>query len=649
MSRILILIVSLLFSLPFIAKAETPATPSPLPITAFSQLPQFKTPKLSPQGNRLAYVYNTEGKEPLSVLSTLDLTNGKRYLLLASDNEKVKINWFNWANEKTLLLSARYESKRHNLRYYETRMYAMDFDSEGKEPRNLIKPRKRGFDTRHNAQFQDNIIDWLRDDPDHILMAIDIDEPYLPSVYKVNVNNGKMSRVIKGKREIRDWLTDRQSNLRVGVTLNYKTGKRDILVKRTPTSEFETLVTYNTMTEPSWYPLGFGKDPNILYYRAYHNDKLALFSWDLSTDQQKLVFADENYDVDGYLLYSEVTNDVIGITHSESKTGRIYWDKRLVKLENGLDKVLPDTTNSLISFSRDEQRYIAYAESDTQPGAYFLGDRVNKSMNVLFFKHPHIKADRLTEHQLVTYQARDGITIEGFLTLPLSGEAPYPTIMHPHGGPGARDYGGFDLFTSFFANQGYAVFRPNFRGSSGYGYSFSQSQIKAWGEAMQDDITDGAHHLVKQGIADPKRFCIVGASYGGYAATMAAVKTPELFTCAVSFAGVTDLPKLITDSRQFLGINFVKNQIGDNKRDLKFRSPINHVEKVTIPMLLIHGNEDRVVNVEQSRRFVDEMEDEDKPVKYVELEAGDHYLSIQHNRTIFFEEVASFLNKHMNK
>jgi dipeptidyl aminopeptidase/acylaminoacyl peptidase len=290
---------------------------------------------------------------------------------------------------------------------------------------------------------------------------------------------------------------------------------------------------------------------------------------------------------------------------------------------------------------------LLYTENDFTPGAFYLGNRQEKSLSLLFEQYPLLQPEVLSPHKLVTYTTRDGSEIEGYLTVPKGTTMPIATILHPHGGPGAREYGGFDYWTSFFVNRGYAVFRPNFRGSSGYGRQFAESQMQGWGLTMQDDLTDAAQWLIKQNIADPKRMCIVGASYGGYAAAMAAVKTPDLFACAVSFAGVMDLDLLVSKSRYFLNKKFVRQQIGEDGDDLEARSPYYNAAKITIPMLLLHGEDDRVVDVKQSREMYDELRDLDKPVRYVELENGDHFLSIQRNRHLAFAEMEAFLKKHL--
>lgn len=630
--------------------ADSESAPSAgelVPVEAFSSLPEYDSPHLSPNGKRIAYETNL-ANQGLTVLMTLDLETGNTYFLLRGDNEKVKINWFHWANDEDLVISARYESKYRHQRFYQTRSFVMAYNDQGKQPKDLIDWRalRRYGDQSHTPQFQDEVIDWLPDDPEHILMAIDISSPNQPSVFKVNVKTRKVERIERGKRGIRDWLTDQNGEIRIGSALNYDNGDRKIY-HRSPDDEYELIFEYNAMTDSPTFAVGFGADPNLLYYKKYVNDHKALFTLNLKTKEHNLVYADPDYDVDGALIYSPVTRDAIGIRHVNAPGGRYYWDERYKRLQTSLDKIFEDKHNILVSFSADEKRYIFYTENDKTPGKFYIGDRDDGSLMKLFDQYSAIPPDMLNGHELRKYTTRDGLEIEEYITLPKFGKAPYPTIVHPHGGPGARNYSGFDYWTAYFVSRGYAVIRPNFRGSSGYGYSFSQAQMKGWGEAMQDDITDSTLWGIKEGLIDPEHVCIVGASYGGYAALMAAVKTPDLFKCAVSFAGVSDLEQLVSRSRYFLNSKFVKNQIGDDDDDLERRSPASYAKQVKIPILLVHGDEDRIVHVEQSRIMAEELEDEGKNYRYVELEAGDHYLSIQRNRHLFFKELDSFLNANL--
>ncbi|MGK0381907.1 MAG: dipeptidyl aminopeptidase/acylaminoacyl peptidase [Flavobacteriales bacterium] len=619
-----------------------------LPVESFSQLPSYIRPSLSPSGNKIAFIRNYQSPE-IALLTTVDLLTGKKQHIVKSDNEERKIRWFTWVNEKTLIVSIVFASKRYRTDTTETRLLAIDIDGGKPVQRQVVKTKRGMYDDGHVSQFQDSIVSFLPDDPEHVLIELDLDVANLPSVYKINVNSGRKSRITKGKMSVRSWMADRQGNLRLGEALNYKTGEAAIRVRIGEDDKWHKMFEHNALEEPGITPLGFAKDPNILYYSAYQNDKKALFKIHLPSKETTLVFADDDYDVDGSLIYSKKTNDVIGLYHPNSDDGRIYWDDSIDNFQKSLNKALPDSDVYLVDFSKNENTYLLYTENDYTPGMYYLGDRKDKSLTPIFEQYPDLLPEVLTEHKFVTYTARDGTELEGYLTLPLGVDGPVSAILHPHGGPGARESDGFDYWTSFFANRGYAVFRPNFRGSTGYGYEFSQSQMKGWGLTMQDDLTDAANWLVEQKIAKPDSMCIVGASYGGYAAAMAAVKTPGLFKCAISFAGVTNLKRLVYRSRGYTNSKFVKNQIGDDSDDLEARSPFYQAKKVKIPMLFLHGEDDRVVDVEQSRMMVDELQDLDKPVEYIEFENGDHYLSIQRNRHAAFKAMDVFLKKHLEE
>lgn len=619
-----------------------------LPKEAFSKLPQFYSVALSPEGNRVAMVRNASEGD-LAALMVLDLETNKNYYLIKADNKKVKIKWYKWANNEDLLVSARYENSDAGVKYFETRLYVIPYNAQGGKPKQVVNWRniKRYQESANYVpQFQDDVIDMLPDEPNHILMAIDISRPHEKSVFKVNIKRGKLSRIIKGKKRIRDWITDQQGNVRIGTAYNYDNGDTQIFL-RDKNDNYEELYAYNSVTDKPVSIAGFALDPNILYIHKYLDDRLALFKVDLTTKEEVLVLSDEKYDVDGSLIYSPLTRDAIGVGHANMPNGRFYWDDRYKVLQDGLNGLFEGQQNSLTSFSQNEDVYLLYSESDTQPGRYFIGNQKKVTLSLLFSQYPSVKAEHLSPHKKITFKARDNTDIEAYLTLPLAGEAPFPTVIFPHGGPSGREYAGFDYWTSYFSTRGYAVLRPNFRGSSGYGYSFSQAQMKGWGLAMQDDVADGTEWMISQGLANKNKICIVGASYGGFAALAATVKSPNLYQCAVSFAGVSDLNRLLYREKKFLGGDLLKNQLGDESADRKRRSPINYVESIRTPILLVHGKEDRVVHYEQSYLMADELEDANKAVKYVELPYGNHFLSIQSNRMKLFEEMDTFLSKYL--
>jgi dipeptidyl aminopeptidase/acylaminoacyl peptidase len=292
---------------------------------------------------------------------------------------------------------------------------------------------------------------------------------------------------------------------------------------------------------------------------------------------------------------------------------------------------------------------VLYASSPTHPGTFYLGDRAKRQLAPFAERYPQLKGIQLAGKTKVHYPSKDGLSIDGYLTLPVTRKEGQrlPAIVFPHGGPAARTLTTFDYWTEFFANRGYAVLEMDFRGSSGQGFEWMASAFANWDQITQQDIADGARYLVSEGIADPKRICIVGASFGGYAALTGAVKYPGLYKCAVSIAGVSDLVELRNRSRGFLNSEQVEAQIGHDSDRLREASPIRHAEAITQPVLLIHGKTDRVVEVGQSQAMYAELTKLDKPAKYVELESGDHYLSNYFDRVAAFKAMDEFLKQNL--
>ncbi len=212
----------------------------------------------------------------------------------------------------------------------------------------------------------------------------------------------------------------------------------------------------------------------------------------------------------------------------------------------------------------------------------------------------------------------------------------------------SRNYGGFDWFAEFFASRGYTLLEPNFRGSSGYGFNFEMASIQQWGGAMQDDLQDAARWLVQEYDVDKSKVCILGGSYGGYAALFAAAKQQETFRCALSFAGVSDLEYLVRKARRFNNYKVVKKQIGTRSDLLEERSPINFAAQINIPVMLIHGHKDRIVDVHHSREMYQELLQNNKVVEYIELENGNHYMEIEANRLQVLTSFDKFLSRHLN-
>lgn len=619
-----------------------------LPVEAFASIPDVSSVQLSPNGKKLASVVRVDqAKLKGTVVSIQDIETGEKSIPLHTDNQKFVILSLQWANDNILLISAKFPANRYGTPTTETRL--VKYDLTTKKTSSVI-PRSVLDRLNWIPQHQGQIIDLMADDPDNILLSLDgmgenVGED---SVLKVNLAQGKSSYTQNAKKKIISWITDRQHKVRISI-YNDDTEYR-IYEQAEQKRDSRLLWTFKAFSEDSVWPLGFDADPNILYVRAYHQGFEAIFKVNLTDPKltKELVYANEDTDVEGNLLYSKLKKKVIGISEGDGEE-YTFWEKEYVGLQNGLKAVLPNAHNYITQFSSDERRYIVYSTSSTEPGTYYFGDRDEKTLYPIANRYGRLKSELLADTQYLTYEARDKLKIDAYLTVPKGLEAKQlPTIIFPHGGPISYDSNDFDYWAQFFANRGYAVFRMNFRGSAGYGYEFMKAGLKSWGLEMQNDVEDGTRYLIDQGISDPKRICIVGASYGGYAALMGAAMTPDLYRCAVSVAGVTDVAYLVKSSRRFTNYKVVKEQIGDNFDALYDRSPISKADKINIPVLLLHGDKDRVVKVQHSREMYDELKSLKKPVEYIELENGDHHLSNNDNRLATFKALDKFLADNLN-
>ncbi len=625
--------------------ADAPAKHTPLPLDVFYNDALIEDIELSPDGTHLLALKNV-GEN--TVIMVIELATNKTFYPIKTDNKQFKFNWVRWANNDRLLMSLRFDSRMFNgVKYMQTRLLAADAKQKSKMI-TLVKADDNA--DGWISQFQDNIISMTPDDPDHVLISVDREVPLHQTVYKANVNTGKLTRVKKHASSVRSWYADRAGNVRIGEHYDDKKRKVTYKVLDPNTNQWAVAWEYVVLDEPEIHIAGFGHNPNELFIFADHEGRQALFKVDLSKPgyPKELMLSDPDFDVNGRLIYSDAHKEVVGIYYNDGSAKSIFWNKEFKAFQGGLDKVMPDTTNYIASMSSDARKYIVYTTNSTNPGTYYYGDRDAKTLTYLASAYPDLKEEILIEKESRHFKARDGLELEGFLSLPKNfANKPAATIILPHGGPMSEDGKDFDMFSTFMANRGYVVFQPNFRGSSGYGHDFMMQAVGGYGLEMQDDLEDSVKYLIDQKIADPKRVCIVGASYGGYAALMGVAKTPDLFQCAVSFAGMSDLVKMSNNFRYFTNKNTARKQFGEDKGQLKETSPVRLVERIKAPVLLIHGKDDVSVPVEQSRIMASALKSEGKAYEYIELEDGTHHLDYLPHRKQTFEAIDKFLTKYL--
>jgi dipeptidyl aminopeptidase/acylaminoacyl peptidase len=317
-------------------------------------------------------------------------------------------------------------------------------------------------------------------------------------------------------------------------------------------------------------------------------------------------------------------------------------------------RAFPDKAPVLVSWSDNLHQVLVLTGGDRSSGVYQLVDFDRRAADIVGEAYPSIGPAQVGEVRPVSYAAADGLKISGYLTLPPRVTDPHglPLVVLPHGGPAANDEGGFDWLAQAIASRGYAVLQPNFRGSTGYGQAFLEAGYGEWGRKMQTDLSDGVRYLAGEGIIDPERVCIVGASYGGYAALAGATLDPDVYRCAVSIAGVSDLRRMVgwtaqqAGRRDTVAVRYWNRFMGADglgDRSLDARSPSRLADKVSIPLLLIHGRDDTVVPIEQSRMMISALRDADKPARLVEMPGEDHWLSRGGTRLAALEETIAFL------
>lgn len=345
---------------------------------------------------------------------------------------------------------------------------------------------------------------------------------------------------------------------------------------------------------------------------------------------------------------------VHGVRYSGFVPTYEFFDKKLNARMRGIAKAVPDASFYIRDFTPNFDNIVFYMDGNQSSGDYLLYR--DGMLSPFAQERPEITPEHVHKVTAYEYKARDGMTIPSLLTLPNGKEAKdLPAIMYPHGGPESYDQKGFDYFAQYFASKGYAVIQPQFRGSTGFGNAHKLAGRGEWGRKMQDDLTDAVNDLAKRGIIDSDKVCIVGASYGGYAALAGATFTPDVYQCAVSINGVSDVERMMkTDRREFGKHHWVvsywerviaKGNVSEDH--IAAISPVNFAHKVDIPVLLLHGERDLIVKVQQSELMYEALKDADKDVVFIELEKGDHYLIDAQNRMLAMKAIDTFVSQHL--
>lgn len=638
--------------------AATPAVPE-ISVDDFSKLSKFSRARLSPDRKFMAFMTEASNRRQVAVW---DLEKDK--ITRLTNFTKQNADDVHWANNNRLLITLDHDG---NESYG---VYAINKD--GSSFRVLVEPPI--IQGLKGAAVGKYVLYERALEGDDVLVSANDRSGRVPDLYRMNINNGKRTLVsVDRPAETRGWVLDNKGVPRIATWWNKETKKFVVSHRPDEKSPWVELYSYKS-GEPTITLLSFKKDDKTLYALSnIGRDTEALFTYDPVTKKlgDMLFEAPDGYDMgtqggsdqvrsstnpDGGIIFSPDDDDkIIGYTYEGAKPTIVWVDDKYATYQAAIDAALPDRQNR-IRPAKDGQRMIVTSTSDRHAGTYFWFDPKSNAMEKIFDVAPWIKEEQMAKMQPIEYKARDGLRIRGYLTLPPGREPKnLPVIIHPHGGPWARDSWGYNPDVQFLANRGYAVLQMDFRISSGYGTKHSKAGHKQLGLSMQDDKTDGLEWLVKQGIADPKRACILGGSYGGYAALWGVTKNPELYRCSINLVGVADweiiMRGLWYSGGGVYGPEQLTEWVGDidNPEDRKrfdLTSPVKQVKQIKAPILNGYGLQDPRVPIEHLRAMEAALDSAGKPYESVVYDNEGHGWSNPENRADWYKRLDAFLKKH---
>ncbi len=613
-----------------------------IPLEAFFSQPNFISPSLSPAGDKIAYIAQMGEHQ---IIGVRDLDDPKPALIGRNSELQYRWYWLEWANANRLLVGAetlfRSPEIMSRRRFRATRLMGINIDGS----KDVILGRKWDRTGFTAIQYQDQIVDLLPDQPKHVLIEIREMDKRFSAVHRMNVNNGNLRTVEPGLPEIMDLYADGDGQVRAG------DGFLDGFVARTRAEqEFEHYTIVRTGDADTHLTFaGFAAQLNIVWVYDVIDDRFVLRQFDLLEGALTgPAHGSEHYDVQRVML-DPLTDTVMGYTYVSDRTEYVFIDPDAEARYAAVLNSLPGTDHDITSVSADGSRALLASSGDTLPPQYYLYDTRSTPVRLMPVGrvYPKLAEQALASTQVVRYTTSDNWEIEGYVTTPVNSSGRnMPMVILPHGGPVARDRLRWDSEVQFFASRGYGVFRMNFRGSRGYGAAFRKPAWRQWGGRMQKDISDGVRWLIEEGIADPQRIAIVGTSYGGYAALMGGVRSPELFQAVASYAGVTHLPWLENEAGEAMSGS--RNLFKHMSRDaIAEASPTQHAAGYTLPVLLGHGDLDQQVHVRHSRRMAAALQAANKDVTYLEFEDEIHGFLLQENRIKWYQALETFLQEHI--
>lgn len=616
----------------------------------FGHLPMIQYPVVSPDGKYIAAVLNSPDG-PSIVLSAFG--SGDLTTIAKLKKSQDRFDQIQWANNERLIISASYSKKYLNDFTRVNRLYAVNID--GSNFQLLANKKNRKRPAWMDILSSSRIVSLLDKEPEYILLQLydELDNGW--SVFKVNIYENKFKKLFVNQYDVSNWYANSDGEVVFGVQYDGSSKTKDTInIWHRDNNEAEWKMLHSRkMFESSTFDPIMVKGDKAIVLTDYQLDRKAMWLYDIPSGEfDKVLYSNDKYDVDGGIL-SPDGREVIGAIYFDHYRQNHFFNEDDAKVYSLVKNSFKKYHATIADFSLDRKKVLVWAQRDNTPPKYFWLDIEKSKGGYWFSSYPYLEKNQLANVQPFEFDAKDGMKLNGYLTLPVASNKKPPLVVFPHGGPQSRDYQYFNPYVQYFAEQGYAVLQVNFRGSTGFGNDYETKGYREWGHAMQQDVYDAFDWLVTQDVVDTDNSCLVGASYGGYVALTAAFQKPKMFKCIVSIAGVSDVEAIANNEYKYSTLRaFVEKTIGNPKNDedvktMRAISPVNHVKKIREPILLIHGTHDTQVPVKQSREFYKRAKRAGIDIETVEYKYGTHYLDENNNRLATFDEMGSFLRKHL--
>ncbi len=629
---------------PSIATAASHGAPS---MADFLKRDAFGTMKISPTGEYIAATVPLSDRTSLIIFDRSDMKQTGHVTLPA----KSHIADFNWVNDHRILFSIAEKEGDLVTPRATGEIFGVNADGSGQGAAIVgVRSNDAHFVPSGKSHlYFASLIDTLRNDDDNVLISLASPSPYT-EVARMNVNTGSMLTVAKAPVQHAEFLDDPSGVVR------FATGAGDDRRVKTyyradGDAKWE-LINDEARSELAMEPVGFSADGKTAYLQAEETEGPdGIYAFDTATRKRELLYRDDNTSPANY-LHSPDDGAVYAALFDDGKPRVEYLDpdNRYAKQLRNIQASIKDAMVLPASYTKDGSLALYRMYSDRIPSDFYLFDRNANRVSYIASRASWFKPEMLSEMRPVSFKARDGLPLEGFLTLPRGSDGKnLPLVLNPHGGPfGPYDQWGYNPEIQLLASRGYAVLQVNFRGSGNYGRAFQHAGFKQWGGTMQDDLTDATKWAIAQGIANPNRICIYGASYGGYAALEGVAKEPTLYRCAIGYVGVYDMPTMyhvgdIQDSKS--GQNFLKEELGEDKLDAI--SPTHLASRIVVPVMMVAGREDVRAPAKHTEMMRDALQKAGKQVD-AKIYAGEgHGFYTEADRTDLYTRMLAFLDRYI--